>query len=156
MQASKAQLMEQQEKVQAFELRRKMRSIAVPVLDADVRKLLRRMKEPITLFGEREMERRNRAQALLAAMTEQQLTALSEEIAMEWEEIVVEERPKEVFYTEGTEELKLARLEIASFSLQRASKRLAKEKQLRAALPDEQNKASLDSASTSKLGKIIA
>lgn len=42
-------------KVEQLELRRAMRNIVVPVLDLEVRKLLRQMGEPITLFGEREV-----------------------------------------------------------------------------------------------------
>ena len=42
-------------KVEELELRRTMRSLVVPVMDGEVRALLRRMGEPITLFGEREV-----------------------------------------------------------------------------------------------------
>ena len=44
-------------KVEQLELRRTMRSIVVPVIDSEVRALLRQMGEPITLFGEREVSR---------------------------------------------------------------------------------------------------
>ena len=55
MQASRQHLEEHMAKVEQLELRRAMRSIVVPVLDAEVRTLLRQMGEPITLFGEREV-----------------------------------------------------------------------------------------------------
>lgn len=38
-----------------IELRRKMKATVVPTNDADVRKMLRQLGEPITLFGEREV-----------------------------------------------------------------------------------------------------
>lgn len=38
-----------------LELKRKMKSLVVPAIDADVRKLLRQLGEPITLFGERQV-----------------------------------------------------------------------------------------------------
>ena len=55
LQTSNAQRQEQQQVVEEIELRRKMKSLVVPTVDADVRKLLRRLGEPITLFGERQV-----------------------------------------------------------------------------------------------------
>lgn len=54
LQASRQHLDEHMAKVEQLELRRTMRSIVVPVIDSEVRALLRQMGEPITLFGERE------------------------------------------------------------------------------------------------------
>ena len=153
LQASRAQLMEQQEKVEAFELRRRMKSIVVPVLDDDVRKLLRRMNQPITLFGEREMERRSRAQALLASMSESELQALSKKFEKDFEVAAVEERPKEVFYTEGTEELKTTRIEIARFSLQRARDRLEREKMSRVSKTADRDESTSIADSALPLGQ---
>lgn len=45
----------QQELVEQAELRRRMRQMVVPTLDAEVRTMLRSIGEPITLFGEREV-----------------------------------------------------------------------------------------------------
>lgn len=44
-----------QEVVEEMELRRKMKNVIVPTKDAEVRAMLRKMEEPITLFGEREV-----------------------------------------------------------------------------------------------------
>ena len=43
--------------MEAMELRRTMKRIVVPVIDGDVRKLLRQLQEPITLFGEKEVRK---------------------------------------------------------------------------------------------------
>lgn len=45
----------QMQKIEELELRREMRDVVVPVIDEDVRALLRRMGEPITLFGEKQV-----------------------------------------------------------------------------------------------------
>lgn len=45
----------QQKAIDEFELRRKMQSVAVPTNPDDVKKALRYIEEPITLFGEREV-----------------------------------------------------------------------------------------------------
>jgi U4/U6 small nuclear ribonucleoprotein PRP4 len=45
----------QQELMKEIELRRKMKATVVPTNDSDVRRMLRQLKEPITLFGEREV-----------------------------------------------------------------------------------------------------
>ena len=38
-----------------MEIRRRMRAELVPTQDGDVRKMLRQLEHPITLFGEREV-----------------------------------------------------------------------------------------------------
>ena len=55
IQSSKRHMSEHLAKVEEFELRRTMKSLVVPVIDSEVRTLLRQMGEPITLFGEREV-----------------------------------------------------------------------------------------------------
>lgn len=45
----------QEEAVRQMEIRRRMRAEVVPTQDADVRKMLRQLEHPITLFGEREV-----------------------------------------------------------------------------------------------------
>lgn len=54
-QASAAVMNKQQEIVQELELRRRMKAVVVPTNDGEVRRLLRELGEPITLFGEREV-----------------------------------------------------------------------------------------------------
>lgn len=125
-------------KVEQLELRRQMRNIVVPVIDSEVRTLLRQMGEPITLFGEKEMERRERLRKLLATMTEDQAQALAETAEEAQHPLATLPPPKELFYTEGSEDLKAARIRIAHWSLQRASARITAEKQHRESATKEE------------------
>jgi U4/U6 small nuclear ribonucleoprotein PRP4 len=129
--ASRAHLDEHMAKVEQLELRRQMKNIVVPVLDSEVRTLLRQMGEPITLFGEKEMERRERLRKLLATMSDDQAQLLAVAAEEAQQPLATLPPPKELFYTEGSEELKAARIQIAQWSLQRASARIAAEKQHR-------------------------
>ena len=54
-QASAEELERQQELVREIELRRRMKATVVPTNDHEVRRMLRQLGEPITLFGEREV-----------------------------------------------------------------------------------------------------
>ena len=120
--------------------------VAVPAADGAVRALLRSLGEPITLFGEREYERRDRARKLLARMDPQRA---AEAVAAVTEgggvgggaagglgggpspffvPLRPEEAQTELFYTEGTKELERARGEIALGSLERAARRLEGER----------------------------
>ena len=51
-QASKQHREKDMAKVEELELRRTMKNLVVPVIDTEVRALLRQLGEPITLFGE--------------------------------------------------------------------------------------------------------
>eukprot|EP00959_Pyramimonas_sp_CCMP1952_P320582 6708545-Pyramimonas_sp.AAC.2 len=51
-----------------FEARRRARALSIPTDDGEVRKKLRELGEPITLFGEKQMERRDRLRMLLSKM----------------------------------------------------------------------------------------
>lgn len=55
MQASKQARAQQEELIRQVELRRKMRQTVVSTDDKEVRKMLRRLGEPVTIFGEREV-----------------------------------------------------------------------------------------------------
>lgn len=55
LQGGNQQRAEDLEKIRQLELKRAMKNIVVPVIDAEVRALLRQLDEPITLFGEREV-----------------------------------------------------------------------------------------------------
>jgi len=55
MQAAQHAQMIQQEAIAKVELRRRMRATAVPVIDTDVRAMLRQLGEPVTLFGEQQV-----------------------------------------------------------------------------------------------------
>lgn len=126
--ASAEHMRKQQELMKEIELRRKMKATVVPTNDGEVRRMLRQLQEPITMFGEREMERRDRLRKLLARMDEDQAVAAlgpPTDFEMAEAEAAVAVPASEIFYTEGGAELASARAEIAQFSLRRAALRLA-------------------------------
>lgn len=120
----------QERAVQELMMKRRAAALAVPTNDMAVRARLRRLGEPITLFGEREMERRDRLRMLMAKLdAEGQLEKLMK--AHEDEEAVAstakeedEEELQYPFYTEGSKALLDARVDIAKFSIARAATRL--------------------------------
>jgi hypothetical protein len=113
-----------------FENRRRQRALAVTTDDREVRRQLREMGEPMTLFGEKEMERRDRLRKHLADMDAADGGELPvAEGAQVVEEVSVQ---AELFYTEGTAGLMRARSAIASYSLPRAAARLGLAKKRRA------------------------
>jgi U4/U6 small nuclear ribonucleoprotein PRP4 len=102
------------------------RRIAVPTKDADVRLRLREMGEPITLFGERPEDRRDRLRYLWSQQRQKEKDAKMQVGSDEEEESSSgsengDEEKEEEFYTEGTLTLKAARKDIAEFSLPRCA-----------------------------------
>ncbi|EFN58103.1 hypothetical protein CHLNCDRAFT_20357 [Chlorella variabilis] len=133
----------QEELMKEIELRRKMKATVVPTNDQEVRRMLRQLREPITLFGEREMERRDRLRKMLAGMDEQQAVAAlgpPTDFEMAEAELAVAVPSTEVFYTEGSQQLRAARHDVAQFSLRRAALRLAAARRRRSD-PDEDEAA---------------
>ncbi|XWS54497.1 hypothetical protein CRYUN_Cryun10bG0094700 [Craigia yunnanensis] len=97
---------ERQEKaMQELLMKRRAAALAVPTNDIAVRTRLRRLGEPITLFGEREMERRDRLRMIMAKLdSEGQLEKLmkaheEEEAAASAKTEDVEEDIQYPFYT---------------------------------------------------------
>uniref|UniRef100_A0A1D1XK98 U4/U6 small nuclear ribonucleoprotein PRP4-like protein n=1 Tax=Anthurium amnicola TaxID=1678845 RepID=A0A1D1XK98_9ARAE len=138
---------ERQEKArQELLLKRKAYAMAVPTNPEAVRARLRRLGEPVTLFGEREMERRDRLRAIMVRLdAEGQLERLlrahdEEEQAAEAAAAEAgegEEGPiKYPFFTVGSQELLQARVDIAKYSLARAAGRLDRARRRRED-PDE-------------------
>ncbi|XP_010554801.1 PREDICTED: U4/U6 small nuclear ribonucleoprotein PRP4-like protein [Tarenaya hassleriana] len=129
------QVRERQEKaMQELLIKRRAAALAVPTNDKAVRERLRRLGEPMTLFGEQEMERRARLAQLMARLDiegqlDKLLKAHEEETAPREE--VEDEIPEYPFYTEGPRELKEARMDIAMFSMNRAAVRLQRAKRRR-------------------------
>ncbi|KAI1339112.1 WD40 repeat-like protein [Xylariaceae sp. FL0016] len=111
-----------------FERKKMAASIAVPTDDGRVRTRLRELGEPITLFGEDPADRRNRLRELLLNI---QTAAAGEgaDVAMEDAPDGEEEEREEEFYTNGGEELLKARQHIARYSLPRAKRRIAFQKE---------------------------
>ena len=104
-----------------FEQKRREKAIVVSTNDGTVRNQLRQLGEPITLFGEREPERRERLRKLLAKLDHEQGGVA---MVVDDEPEPVEEVTKELFYTEGPPELKAWRTGIVRYSLGRAAKRV--------------------------------
>ncbi|KAH9904212.1 WD40 repeat-like protein [Xylariomycetidae sp. FL2044] len=111
-----------------FERKRQAASIAVPTDDTRVRARLRELGHPITLFGEGPADRRGRLRELLALQA-QQGTSEAHDVEMEDAPEGEGEDQEEEFYTEGSDQLLKARQEIARFSLDRAKRRVAFQKQ---------------------------
>ncbi|WFC99997.1 hypothetical protein MYAM1_002744 [Malassezia yamatoensis] len=103
-----------------FDQRKSARKVAVPTDDLLVRQRLREHDEPVTLFGEREPDRRMRLMAIVA-----ERGALGKKSRIEEQESDSEE---EEFYTEGSNALLESRRRIAAFSLPRAKLRLEQQR----------------------------
>lgn len=135
--------------VQELLQRRRAYAMAVPTNDSAVRARLRRLGEPITLFGEREMERRDRLRALMVRLEAEGkvdilLRAQEDDQAAAGGAIEEEEEQIQYpFFTEGTQELLQARVDIAQYSLSRAKARIERAKR-RHADPDEDPEAEAD------------
>ncbi|EFH58038.1 hypothetical protein ARALYDRAFT_483227 [Arabidopsis lyrata subsp. lyrata] len=129
------QVRERQEKaLQDLLVKRRAAAMAVPTNDKAVRDRLRRLGQPITLFGEQEMERRARLTQLLARLDmdgqlDKLLIAQEEDVAPKEE--VDDEVLEYPFFTEGPKELREARIEIAKFSVKRAAVRIQRAKRRR-------------------------
>jgi len=102
--------------VAALESRKTARSLAVPTDDAKVRQRLRQLGQPITLFGERRPDRRERLREELVkeGQRREQEGEEAESVVSEESE---EEEQEEEFFTEGTDALLRARQSIARTSL---------------------------------------
>ena len=141
--------------LQQFLMARRAKALAVPTNDAVVRIRLRSLDQPITLFGEKEMERRERLRDLMAQLDAEGTldsflnsshafgASLAENGGLKEEEEEMEEIQTAPFYTEGTQDLLKARVEISKYSLPRAASRIASMKQKREN-PDEDEDAELD------------
>lgn len=110
--------------------------MAVPTDDNRVRLRLREIGEPITLFGERPVDRRDRLRELLTDIAERQDAAAgdTDEAMMDAEDMEAaaedeEAEQQEEFYTEGTDALLEARRDMARFSLPRAKARVARQRE---------------------------
>jgi len=105
-----------------FERRKRIRMMNVSTDDAQIKKDLRQLGQPICLFGEGPAERRNRLKELLAELGEDAVKKRK----IEEDEKAKEDREHEekTWYHEGPAGLRVARLAIAHFSLPRAKERI--------------------------------
>ncbi|XP_074270384.1 LOW QUALITY PROTEIN: U4/U6 small nuclear ribonucleoprotein PRP4-like protein [Silene latifolia] len=116
-------------------MNRRATALAVPTNDIAVRTRLSLLGEPITLFGERQMERRDRLRTLIAKLdADGQLETLINAHEQELEEtttMAATAKEADEFYTVGSKQLLEARKFIAKFSIRRASNRLQRAKSMR-------------------------
>lgn len=130
----------------------KARMLIVPTVEQEVKKMLRSLGEPITLFGETAVDRRDRLKQLVAHLQEEhpelgllfssmsvdaiqpQRSSMEAMAAAATQESLTGEQG--VQFTDASEELKRARLYIAGYSLPRAQQRLEKQQQLKKQLED--------------------
>ncbi|KAJ1887566.1 U4/U6 small nuclear ribonucleoprotein Prp4 [Kickxella alabastrina] len=110
-----------------FDRKRIARNIAVPTSDSAVRADLRKHGEPICLFGEDAADRRNRLRYVLSRITDGKETQQQMDVDEDDDSASDSEEDGE-FYTEGSEELKAARMEVAVKSLDRARARLERQR----------------------------
>ncbi|PWZ03573.1 WD40 repeat-like protein [Testicularia cyperi] len=115
------------------------RSLAIPTSDPKVRLRLRELNEPITCFGEREMDRRERLRQVLAKLLQRAGDNLddsglsnglrSDGDGSDDDDDDDDEEEEEEFFTEGTPTLLDSRRKVAAFSLLRARRRIALQRQ---------------------------
>ena len=133
-----------QEKAQAehtnllahFDEQKRKRELALPTTDKGVKLKLRSMDQPIALFGEEARDRRERLRDLMVKLEQGGgVEAAGEEGAVGMDEDVgqqdEEDETNQLFYTEGSEELKVARQWIAKYSLPRGGERVRAQKRRR-------------------------
>lgn len=116
-------------KLQKIQHDRLLKSVVVPTSDHEVRTFLRGLNEAITLFGEGKLERRERLRSLLVGLDQNQLEQLRNS-ALENipRNFIINKKPEGLFFTEGSDELRIFRVKLAKFSLYRAKARLESER----------------------------
>lgn len=128
--------------IRHFADRKALRSLAVPTNDVRVRLRLRELGEPITLFAEANVDRRERLREVFLKEQQRRIEARAarieagetvsdagaEEDAVRSESEDDSDDQEEEFYTEGTQELLAARQDIAWYSLARARRRIQKQR----------------------------
>ena len=114
--------LEEQSALDELERKRRVRMMAITTDDGEVRKYLRQLGEPITLFGEGPADRRNCLKELLSYYGTDAIEKKKEEDAVTKTD---KDQTETTWYHEGPESLQEARLWLAYYSLPRAKQRLA-------------------------------
>lgn len=106
------------------------RKVALPTNDSEVKRRLRSYGEPITLFGEKREDRRERLRNVIIRQRQAQgLDIAMDEDESSDEEEEEEQEKEEEFYTEGDDALEAARRWITAYSLPRAKRRILRQRQ---------------------------
>lgn len=117
----------QAELMAEFDRRKRARQIHVSTDDLEVRANLRQLAEPICLFGEGPAERRERLKSIISMLSDDEIAKKLKK--KEEQEKREEESQNEVtWYHEGSENMRLARIAIAQYSLRKAKERLDAQK----------------------------
>lgn len=119
-------------------MKRRASALAVPTNDTAVQERLRHFGHPVTLPGEREMERRDRLRAIMAKLdADGELDKL-----VQAQDVVPDDEAQllQLFYTEGSPELLLSRKQILRYSLPRSQARIERAKRKQSD-PDEDEDA---------------
>jgi len=115
--------------LQEFERRKRGRTVVVSTDDAEVKRNLRQLGEPICLFGEGPADRRERLRSLLSILGEDAIKKRKEESqAVSQAREAAPGKEETTWYHEGPQSLKEARRWLAEYSLPRARDRVAKER----------------------------
>lgn len=104
-----------------FTRKRQIAAIAVPTDDGRVRARIRQLGEPMTLFGERPEDRRDRLRVLLYEREQAGGTAAGDVDMQDADDAANDDMQE--FFTTGSEQLLAARRYIAQYSLPRAKRR---------------------------------
>ncbi|KAI0305820.1 U4/U6 snRNP-specific spliceosomal protein [Multifurca ochricompacta] len=108
-----------------LERKKKARAMAVPTDDNRVKARLREIGEPITLFGERAADRRDR---LIYVLSQINAARGEDTVDVDAKSESESEDEAEEFYSPGSLELLEVRRRLAEFSLPRAQKRVTQQK----------------------------
>lgn len=133
--------------VRRIEQGRASKQVITPTDADEVKCFLRALGEPVTLFGEGKLERRERLRTLLAELDQEAIERLQQAIAdtnVRVGNFIVDNRPEGRFFTEGPEELRKFRIKVAKYSLDRARERLQAERTLFEARPEGAESAAPD------------
>jgi U4/U6 small nuclear ribonucleoprotein PRP4 len=123
-----AALDKQESIIKTFEEKRALKLVAVPVDPKMVKDLLRKLGEPVTLFGEKELDRRDRLKNCIIERDEKdiaEITGQTELLEMLINTFNVNQTKK--FFTEGPLEVKSARFWLANYSIFMAKHRLKRQ-----------------------------
>jgi U4/U6 small nuclear ribonucleoprotein PRP4 len=114
----------QSDLLRIYKLKKLAKSVSVPTNDKEVKYRLRELNHPICYFGEKAFDRRERLKKILTnkVLTEGKIPTFTKKIEKTEENRVLD---NEIFYTEGSLELKQIRLLVAKYSIPKSAFRLA-------------------------------
>uniref|UniRef100_A0A7S3DHD5 Pre-mRNA processing factor 4 (PRP4)-like domain-containing protein n=1 Tax=Palpitomonas bilix TaxID=652834 RepID=A0A7S3DHD5_9EUKA len=106
-----------------LDAQKKAKTLQIPTEDKEVKYKLRAIGEPVCLFGEGPAERRDRLRFFLSNLDEKEAIKVLTAKASVHEKVVTTSK-REIFYTEGSKELKKIREWLITYSIPRSQYRL--------------------------------